>query len=136
MSFSRDAEAVACCARPWEKSITLTLLSSSKYTEAHTQWKHGKNKCVSVTQLAKHLQFLPDQMWVLGRESLNPTSSKTQYWNSNVSTGVSLGAAVLLLGIEQENFYPLLVVSGFLSFILLEKKLSPHLEAELRDRVQ
>lgn len=71
-----------------------------------------------------------------GKESLNPTSSKTQYWNRNVSTGVSLSAAVLLLGIGQENFYPLLVVSGFLSFILLEKKLSPHLEAELRDRVQ
>lgn len=43
---------------------------------------------------------------------------------------------MLLLGLEQENFYSLLVVSVFSGFILLEKKLPSHLEAELRERLQ
>lgn len=75
------------------------------------------------------------------RESLHPSSSKAQRWNRNGSTvpvfvGVSHRAAVLLLGLEHENFYSLLVVSVFSGFILLEKKLSSHLEAELRERLQ
>lgn len=49
--------------------------------------------------------------------------------------GVSLGAAVLLSGLKQENLFPLLVVAVFSGFILLERNFPPSLrQSEGRDR--
>lgn len=50
-------------------------------------------------------------------------------------TGISLGAAALLSGLEQQNFHPLLIVAGFFQ-VLSEEKLPSHLEAELREGLQ
>lgn len=83
-----------------------------------------KTKGVGVTQLAKHLPFLPALMWVLGRVSPSP-SSQAHCWNRNGSAELSQYLLVPPLGLmrccwgwssETATLCFLLLVFQFLSY--------------------
>lgn len=139
MRFLRDAKAVAFCTHPSEKVIILDRLGSSKYT-------HYEN-LVRIKVLVSPdwpsifvFHLTQAECWGQGCRVSPSTPSEAQCWGRNdpaapVLAGISLVAAALLSGLEQQNFHPLLIVAGFFQ-VLSEEELPSHLEAGLREESQ
>lgn len=117
MMFLRDAKAVAFCTHPSEKVIILDRLGSSKYT-------HYEN-LVRIKVLVSPnwpsifvFHLVQAERWGQGCRVSPSAPSEAQCWGRNdpaapVLAGISLVAAALLSGLEQQNFHPLLIVAGF-----------------------